>query len=31
MNLRQVFNLREGINQLDFKVPDRMLGETAAG
>ncbi len=26
MNLRQAFNIREGINQLDFKVPDRMLG-----
>ena len=26
MNLRQLFNLREGINQLDYKIPDRMLG-----
>ena len=26
MNLRQVFNLREGINQLDYKIPGRMLG-----
>ncbi len=26
MNLRQLFNLREGINQLDYNIPDRMLG-----
>ena len=26
MNLRQAFNLREGINQLDYKIPKRMLG-----
>jgi aldehyde:ferredoxin oxidoreductase len=26
MNLRQVFNIREGINQLNFKIPERMLG-----
>jgi len=26
MNLRQAFNLREGINQLDYKIPGRMLG-----
>ena len=26
MNLRQLFNLREGINQLDYKIPGRMLG-----
>lgn len=26
MNLRQAFNVREGINQLEFKVPERMLG-----
>jgi len=27
MNLRQAFNLREGINQLKFKVPDRIIGK----
>ncbi len=26
MNLRQVFNIREGINQSDYKIPGRMLG-----
>jgi aldehyde:ferredoxin oxidoreductase len=26
MNLRQAFNLREGVNQLEYKIPDRMLG-----
>jgi len=26
MNLRQAFNLREGINQLGYKIPKRMLG-----
>ena len=26
MNLRQAFNLREGINQLEYKIPGRMLG-----
>jgi aldehyde:ferredoxin oxidoreductase len=26
MNLRQLFNLREGINQLDYEIPSRMLG-----
>ena len=25
-NLRQAFNIREGINPLQFKVPDRLLG-----
>jgi aldehyde:ferredoxin oxidoreductase len=27
MNLRQVFNLREGINQLEWKIPERLLGK----
>ena len=26
MNIRQVFNIREGINQLEYKIPGRMLG-----
>jgi len=26
MNLRQAFNLREGINQLDYKIPKRIAG-----
>jgi aldehyde:ferredoxin oxidoreductase len=26
-NLRQAFNVREGLNPLKFKVPDRVLGE----
>jgi len=25
-NLRQAFNVREGLNSLQFKVPDRVLG-----
>jgi len=25
-NLRQAFNIREGLNSLQFKVPDRVLG-----
>lgn len=25
-NLRQAFNIREGLNPLQFKVPDRVLG-----
>ena len=25
-NLRQAFNVREGLNPLQFKVPDRVLG-----
>jgi aldehyde:ferredoxin oxidoreductase len=28
-NLRHAFNLREGINPLQFKVPDRVLGKPA--
>jgi aldehyde:ferredoxin oxidoreductase len=28
MNLRQAFNLREGINQMDFNIPGRILGKT---
>ncbi len=28
-NLRHVFNLREGLNPLEFKVPDRLLGKPA--
>jgi aldehyde:ferredoxin oxidoreductase len=31
MNLRQAFNIREGINQLDFKIPGRMLGRPPLG
>ncbi|MCK4240007.1 MAG: aldehyde ferredoxin oxidoreductase family protein [Candidatus Atribacteria bacterium] len=27
MNLRQAFNLREGINQLSYKIPGRVLGK----
>jgi aldehyde:ferredoxin oxidoreductase len=27
MNLRQAFNLREGLNQLNFKVPGRIIGK----
>jgi len=26
-NLRQAFNIREGLNPLEFKVPDRVLGK----
>ena len=26
MNLRQIFNIREGINQLERKIPKRMIG-----
>jgi aldehyde:ferredoxin oxidoreductase len=26
-NLRQAFNIREGLNPLKFKVPDRVLGK----
>lgn len=26
-NIRQAFNIREGLNPLQFKVPDRMLGK----
>ena len=29
-NLRQAFNVREGLNPLKFKVPDRVLGQTTA-
>jgi len=25
-NIRQAFNIREGLNPLEFKVPDRVLG-----
>jgi aldehyde:ferredoxin oxidoreductase len=28
-NLRQAFNIREGLNPLEFKVPDRILGKPA--
>ena len=28
-NIRQAFNLREGLNPLEFKVPDRVLGRPA--
>jgi len=28
-NLRQAFNIREGMNPLQFKVPDRLLGRPA--
>jgi len=28
-NLRHAFNLREGLNPLEFKVPDRLLGRPA--
>jgi aldehyde:ferredoxin oxidoreductase len=28
-NLRHIFNLREGINMLEWKVPGRMLGQPA--
>ena len=28
-NLRQAFNIREGLNPLQFKVPDRVLGRPA--
>ena len=30
-NLRQAFNIREGLNPLQFKVPDRILGRPAQG
>jgi aldehyde:ferredoxin oxidoreductase len=26
-NIRQAFNIREGLNPLDFKIPDRMIGK----
>ncbi len=26
MNIRQLFNIREGLNQKDYKIPGRMLG-----
>jgi aldehyde:ferredoxin oxidoreductase len=26
-NIRQAFNIREGLNPLEFKVPDRVLGK----
>ncbi|MFC1988786.1 aldehyde ferredoxin oxidoreductase family protein [Chloroflexota bacterium] len=28
-NLRQAFNIREGLNPIEFKVPDRVLGRPA--
>ena len=26
MNMRQAFNIREGVNQLEYEIPGRMLG-----